>query len=166
MTIWGNKVMKKLILILFIFFFFNIETYSHDTEIIKSVYVCMTTGIQGDFLNNIKELTYSFDNNFTLFFINGGLNYNSYNTAIVYSGIGWGSLIQIQYGKPLGFKENLIRVRLDYPLMLHFHKDSSFFNYAYVGIYYINSDKIINFNENYGITFSVNVNRAISKLSR
>lgn len=159
--------MEKLILILFVFLSFKIVAKAHSPELKEAIVVCLISGLQSDLINDKSKLTFSFDNNFTFLFVNSGINYNSNKTTTLYAGIGLGSLIQIQYGKTLDIKENLIRVRLDWPLLFHFYENvNSFYNYANVGIYYINSDRKIHFNENYGITLSVNVNRVISKLSR
>ena len=157
--------MKKLILLVFVFLIFRSESFSHSPELKEAIAVCLISGLQSDLINDKSNLTFSFDNNLTFYFINSGINYNFKTTTTLYAGIGIGSLIQIQYGKTLDIKENLIRVRLDWPLMLHYHKDeNSILNYTNIGIYYINSDRNINFSENYGITISLNVNRAISKL--
>lgn len=133
--------MKKYILILFIFLGFKFEAYC-DGKIDNDTFLgCITTGFQSDVSNDLSSLTYAFDNNLTLLYINTGLNYNSNNVTTFYAGVGIGSVIQLQYGKPINIKENLLRVRFDIPLMLFIDDDSSIFNYTYIGIYYINSDK-------------------------
>ena len=158
--------MKVLILMVFLFLSFRIETFCVDQQEVNTLSVCFMSGIHGDFSNNLSNLTYSFDNNFTLLILNGGINYNSNKIETWFAGLGLGSLFQVQYGQPFDKSENLIRVRIDYPLMWQFKEKDSFLNYTFVGLYYIHSDKNINFDENFGITFSVNVFRVLNKLSK
>lgn len=159
--------MKRLILIMFVFLSFKPDLYSDPSdELIYSYMACMTSGVQADFSNKMGNITFSFDNNLTLLLLNLGINYKFQHSTNFFVGIGLGNIIQLQYGFPLVGKENLFRLRSDFPLVIFTNEKNSFLNYTHLGFYYINSDKKIHFNENYGITFSVNVNRAISKLSR
>lgn len=157
--------MKKYVLMLIIFFLFKIEAFCVDQQDLNTFVGCWTSSFQSDYSFNLNKLTYSFDNNMCFFIINGGLNYNSNKIETWFAGLGLGSFLQVQYGQPFDKSENLIRVRIDYPLYLNFEDKDNFLNYTFVGLYYIHSDKKINFNENYGITFSVNVFRVLDKLN-
>ena len=159
--------MKKLILLVFVFFTTNAFSYiqGHTPGLSETLIASITSSLQPNFVDNSNNINFGFDNNITFILINAGVNINTQNSPIVFAGIGLGSLIQVQYGKPIGIRENLIRVRLDFPLFFHFD-DKSILNYTYFGFYFQNSDKLNSNLNSFGLSFSINSYRIIDKLSR
>lgn len=159
--------MKNLILIMFILLTTNTYSYlrGHTPGLAETLIASITTSLQPDFVDNSSKFNVGFDNNITFLLINAGVNINTNNSPIVFAGVGLGSFIQVQYGKPINVKENLIRIRLDYPLYFQFD-DKSFLNYTYIGFYFVNSDKLNSNLNSFGLSFSVNTYRIIDKLSR
>lgn len=121
-------------------------------------------GFQRDFTSNSPNLGNSFDWSFTGVATNFGYNYKSGYGSSVYLGIGVGCLLQVQFGYQFENVEHLIKVRSDIPLILVGLDKTNFLSNFSVGLYYVNSNKDISYNNSYGFSVSVSTFSVITGL--
>lgn len=111
-------------------------------------------GFQREFASKTPNLGNSFDLSFTGVATNFGYNYKSGYGSSAYVGVGVGCLLQVQYGYQFENVEHLIKVRSDFPLILVGLEKDNFLSAFSVGLYYVNSNKNISYNNSYGFSVS------------
>lgn len=138
--------------------------YIKFTKFDKVILSHSPIGLQREFSSKSPNLGNSFDLNLTGMLINFGYNHKSDFGSSAYLGVGLGCLLQVQYGYQFLHKENLIKVRSDFPLILLDIDNKGILNYFSVGMYYVNSNKDISYNNSYGFSVSASTFHVITGL--
>ena len=128
-----------------------------------------TTGVNFDAFTSSEVRNIAIEQGFVMYWVtNGAFHYNIGQGATLFGGVGFTNMVQLQYGFHFPTKENLIRVKTEFPMEMFFpysaHK--TFWANTYVGFYYIKSDKKIVYNGDYGFLFSINLKMLYDYLGR
>ena len=158
----------KCLLIIFLLFASQ-NLYSDDEKMSDLLGWNTTTGVSYDAFTSSSNRNLAIEQGFILYWVtNGAIQYNIGQGVTLFGGVGFTNMVQLQYGHHFPTKENLIRVKTEFPMEMFFPYSApkTFWANTYVGFYYIKSDKKIVYNGDYGFLFSVNIKMLYDYLGR
>ena len=135
----------------------NKKLYAHFDPDVMLILFNSPLSYQGGYDLKASKYYNSLDINITAAYYNLGYNYNSFYGSTAFIGMGFTSIVQLQYGRNFSRKENLIRLRSDIPLCHISFDRKSAWRYLSVGLFwdytFDNKDKSIAF----GFSLSYNL---------
>lgn len=122
--------MKYKIILIAIFISTSIKCYSHSEELLPYIingFIGINVGI-----GESNQVVYGFDSNIAFAFFNGGFTFRNAIGSNSYVGLGYGTVLQLQYGFCHSLNKNYLRFRSDIPLVF---LDNKYLKPLSIGIY-------------------------------
>ena len=146
--------MTLILLTIFTFVYNPKKSYAHGEDVVGPILINGFVGYQCGIGTNGYVLR-GFDSNIILAFLNGGYS-NKYNFGSnAYIGVGFGSILQIQYGYAYSQKKDLLRVRTDIPLSLCSGK--GIWRTLTMGLYWEKRVKDPSYSNNFGLSLTIGI---------